>query len=626
VTSLLIAALLTLAPLQTTQETANIEGRVLRAGSQEPLPNAQVTLIKSSAGGTVLSDETAAALDSLQLLVSAAPPGISRAYLDSLVSSREQALGLSPGTFAQASQAANQLIVLTDAAGHFSFKDQPPGTYGIRAALEGYFGFPVEGTAYPTTTKSIIVEAQKPVPPKDIFMVKGGTIAGRVRDPNGQLASGVSVAAMRLSYSNGRPQWTASISKPTDDRGEFRIFWVAPGEYFVGVTPRAATGPQDSWARTFFPGVVEPTAAAALILKEGAEISGIEFSIQKMASTSTYSISGRATNPLALPNPTSGAVDKNANSFILSPREPGSLESVNPPTVQNALPAVARPNGEFEIRNVRPGSYELFTYYLASLVPVPPTGTTPGARPVLRDYIDRARVDIKNSDVEGIILEIQKGTEIRGKVVRQGSAVPAVPAIPMDKIKINLRPLDNMPDAFAIVVGAITVDASGSFSAPDIAAARYSLQVTGLPETAYVADIRQGETSIFDTGLIVGKASMNPLEILVDARGATIDGTVQNSEHKPAAGSMVVLVPPAGRRQNAMLYKNTQTDAKGNYSLKGVAPGEYTLYAWESVPFTAWMNSDFLARYPDRGLAVVVPQGTRLEAQLELIPDDTNRR
>jgi hypothetical protein len=173
-----------------------------------------------------------------------------------------------------------------------------------------------------------------------------------------------------------------------------------------------------------------------------------------------------------------------------------------------------------------------------------------------------------------------------------------------------------MPDAFATIVGTISVDASGNFSAPDIASARYMLQVSGLPETAYVADIRQGGTTVFNTGFSVGNQPALPLEIVVSANGGTIEGNVQTSEHKPAASSMVVLVPPADQRQNALLYKNTPTDEKGNFSLKGVPPGEYTLFAWESVPFTAWMNPDFLSKYQDRGRAVVVSQGTRLEAQL----------
>ncbi|HET9130716.1 MAG TPA: carboxypeptidase regulatory-like domain-containing protein, partial [Terriglobia bacterium] len=483
--------------------------------------------------------------------------------------------------------------------------------------LDGYFGPPINGSASPTVTKSVTVDATKPLPPADIFMVKGGIITGRVRDPNGQPIAGIDVAAMRLTYSNGRPQWTVTVSKPTDDRGEFRIFWVSPGEYYVGVTPRPATALPDSWARTFFPGVTDPTAATPLVMKDGAEIAGIDFSIQTIASTPTYRISGKATNPLAVPNPTTGAVDRNANSFILSPLQPGLLDNGNPPTLQNSLPAAARPNGEFEIRSVRPGSYDLFAYYSAPVVQVPPA-TTP---PMQRYYIDRALVEIRDSDVEGVTLQIQKGTEIRGKVVIQGTT-----SLAMDKIKINLRSQDTMPDAFAIIVGAISVDAAGDFSAPDIPSARYSLQVTGLPETTYVADIRQGGTSVFNAGFTVGSQPAVPLEIVVNANGGTIEGNVQTSDHKPAANTAVVLVPPEGNRQNAMKYKSMQTDDTGSFSMKGVPPGEYTLFAWESVPVTAWMNSDFLARYQNRGRQVQVTLGTRMNVLLDQIQDDSNRQ
>jgi hypothetical protein len=113
-----------------------------------------------------------------------------------------------------------------------------------------------------------------------------------------------------------------AVSKATDDRGEFRIFWVAPGEYYVGLI--AFPGPEDPWARTYFPGVTDPTVATALVVKDGAEIAEINFTLQTVSSAPTFKISGRAINPLAVPNPTTGAIDRIVNSFILSPRETGS--------------------------------------------------------------------------------------------------------------------------------------------------------------------------------------------------------------------------------------------------------------------------------------------------------------
>jgi hypothetical protein len=639
--ALLLAAQLALAPPQPVQNNAagngaaingTIEGRVLRSGSMDPISNVQVTLIKANPAGSPLSGDATAALASLQDLISS-NPGLTQTTIDSLISSREQALGLAPGALALTSQTA----ALTDAAGHFSFKDQAPGKYTIRAVLDGFFGPPANGFPASNATKTVTVEAQKQVPATDIFMSRGGIISGRLRDPNGQPASSITVSATRVTYSNGRPQWSAVVSKPTDDQGNYRIFWVAPGEYYVGITPRAIAaipGPQDTWAKTFFPGVTDPTAATLLTIKDGGEIAGVDFSVQSKALTGTFKIIGRALNPLAVPNPTSGIVDRSVSSFVLSPREPGILDSINPPSFANSLAVAARPNGEFELRNVPPGSYDLIPYYMAPVPPPVQPALPPGAAPppapapvqpvppASRRYnIGRARVDIRNSDVDGISVDIERGTEIRGKVVSQGTT-----AVPAEKIKIILHSQDTIPEAFATITGPISVDSTGEFSAPDLPKARYSLQLSGLPETAYVADIRQGGTTIFDAGLTVGNQPGASIDIVVDVNGATIEGSVQGADKKPFPNATVVAVPPANHRQNAMMYKTAQTDDKGSFSMKGVPPGEYTIFAWESVPSTAWMNSEFLSKYQAHGRLIVATPGTRVDTQPELIPDDINRR
>jgi hypothetical protein len=69
---------------QSAEGTGVIEGRVLRAGSQEPIPNVQITLLKSGSSAT-FTPETVAALDSIQQTVSGAPRGISYFYLDALI-------------------------------------------------------------------------------------------------------------------------------------------------------------------------------------------------------------------------------------------------------------------------------------------------------------------------------------------------------------------------------------------------------------------------------------------------------------------------------------------------------------------------------------------------------------
>lgn len=614
----LLAALLLAQPQASSQNSTIIEGRVVRAGTMEPIPNAQVTLGKTSAGGTGLNADAMAAMESLQQII-LNNPGLPQETLDRLASSRETALGLPPGTLGVGT---SPNTTLTDAAGHFSFKDQAAGRYTLRVSREGFFGPPVNGQASSTVSKSFTVEANKATS-VDLTMIQGGVISGRVRDPNGQPARGVTVAANRVVYSNGRPQWQAQVSKTTDDRGEYRIFFLGPGEYYVGTAQRTINptvpNPQDSWARTFFPGVSDPTTAAAVVITNGSEIPGVDFTIQSLASTATFTIKGKAVNPFNIPNPTTGVVDRSVSLLFLAPREPGILDSIDPPTVQNVAPTNVRTNGEFEIRNVRPGSYDLIAGSMPSVpAAVPGTPTPPRMQ---RYYIDRKPIEIRNSDITDIDLELQKGFDLRGQVVAQGT-VP----IPLDRIRINLHSRDTIPETFATIVGSIVVDAKGMFASTEVPGAKMTIQVTGLPATAYVADIQQSGISVFDTGITVGQGPVTQVEILVNANGETIEGTVQNAERKPAPNATVVLVPPVNRRQNAMLYKNVTTDSTGHFSIQGVVPGEYTIYAWENVAPTAWMNAEFLAKYPGRGKVVVASQGTHLDAQLDLIPDATGAR
>jgi hypothetical protein len=41
-----------------------------------------------------------------------------------------------------------------------------------------------------------------------------------------------------------------------------------------------------------------------------------------------------------------------------------------------------------------------------------------------------------------------------------------------------------------------------------------------------------------------------------------------------------------------MLYRTAVTDASGRFTIKGVAPGEYTAIDWEDIHNTAWRNGE----------------------------------
>ena len=71
----------------------------------------------------------------------------------------------------------------------------------------------------------------------------------------------------------------------------------------------------------------------------------------------------------------------------------------------------------------------------------------------------------------------------------------------------------------------------GSFALPGLIDARYFVSgVTGLPQDAYVSDMRLGSQNFYNEGFFeIGKAVPETLEIVVSRGGGTIQGTVQDA-------------------------------------------------------------------------------------------------
>jgi hypothetical protein len=55
--------------------------------------------------------------------------------------------------------------------------------------------------------------------------------------------------------------------------------------------------------------------------------------------------------------------------------------------------------------------------------------------------------------------------------------------------------------------------------------------------------------------------------------------------------------------------------------LHGIAPGDYTVLAWESVEGEAYYNPEFLKTYEAEGSALRVGEGDRKSLRLEAIAD-----
>src|SRR5262249_54204955 len=69
-------------------------------------------------------------------------------------------------------------------------------------------------------------------------------------------------------------------SSISDDRGEYRLFGVPPGEYLVVAMPPLIEGkPVKGFIDTYYPSAANPSMARPVFLKGGAEVSNINIAI-----------------------------------------------------------------------------------------------------------------------------------------------------------------------------------------------------------------------------------------------------------------------------------------------------------------------------------------------------------
>ena len=126
----------------------------------------------------------------------------------------------------------------TDAAGRFAIAGVAPGKYRLSAEHNGFLitQYGARGPNKPGTL--LTLEPGQKSSDLVLRMTPHGVIAGRVLDEDGEPVSIVDVQLSRQQYMQGRKQMVRAGGGNTNDLGEYRIFGLAPGRYFLSATSR----------------------------------------------------------------------------------------------------------------------------------------------------------------------------------------------------------------------------------------------------------------------------------------------------------------------------------------------------------------------------------------------------
>jgi len=489
----------------------------------------------------------------------------------------------------------------TDQLGRFEVGDLAPGRYRVQWMRPGYFTPPV-GTAGPdpamisslkaqlgtndlfiasppaATSVTIEIQPQEKVGGFVFTLIPGGVISGRVFDPMGTPLVSVPLTALTLSYEDGHKVLRPGNSSISDDRGNFRLFGLRPGEYYI----RADYRPSMTAVRVYFPGVTTLADAVPIVVNENGESPGANFSIPNGG---TVKVSGTVNGP--------GNMTRSNIQFSLLPVGTDRLEDPSTFSIPNTASAESRAVGEFELRSVPPGRYILVAFVSDNVKQ--------------RSYSGSITLDIGTEDYRNLSIEMHPATDLSGRLMLEDGS-PVRQPLSLRARGILVAPLMNL----------INVNTEGTFTISQVPEARYS--ITQNASDSCILDIHQGRKSVYDEGF-VGGMDAEPIEVILSKQCGTVQVQILDDRKQPIKNAFVSLVPAVEHRRNPLLYRRSIFDVAGSKypPINLIPPGEYKMFAWDNIPPNAELNAGFLARFEDRGVPVTVRRGETLTVQLPLI-------
>jgi hypothetical protein len=258
---------------------------------------------------------------------------------------------------------ANPSMITTGKDGRALFRNIPFGDYQVRAERQGFLWVRSDGGSAGSAAASVKLGASITGPASEqlrVLLTAAGIISGKVVDAKGRPLRGVSIIPARALFDSGHRTLvkvnTVDIFR-TDDLGEFRVYGLPPGEYYL-LAERELRDPNDVnqniyQPALYYPGTTDLSAAAVVRVREGQET---------QADIVLRTVEGRTISGVVV-----SSVPKSSNKvwMYLNPVTPGIriVSELHSNVVIPAWESTDTPSTQFhfEIRGVPPGTYDLLT-------------------------------------------------------------------------------------------------------------------------------------------------------------------------------------------------------------------------------------------------------------------------
>lgn len=526
------------------------------------------------------------------------------------------------------SQDITPKVALTDAEGRFEFRELPASRFTMQASKSGFMTVQYGQSRPFESGKPIELADRQAMDNADIAVPRGGVISGRVVDEFGDALPDVQVTAMRQAWANGRRRLMPSPGRiaTTNDLGQFRIYGLPPGEYYVSAsmrgsavemfdmevmmigaasagaaTPTAST-PKSGYASTYYPGTVNPAEAQRVTLASGQEATGADF---PLIAVRLSRVTGVVLNSDG--KPAEGALV----SLVSASRDLGL--SLNLPSARTAR------NGTFVVNNVPPGDYTLQVRGIQII-----TSTQGDNTMVFRAAsmvgggeaeFGSTPVSVSGEDVENVMLTTSKGGTATGRVTFDGPMPAAATAV---RIMSTAVDPENALGGVGGAAGAVKED--GSFELKGLAGPRMirvaappgwtlkSVKLNGIDITDTGADFKPGETT-------------SGLEVELTSKPTTVSGGVTETGGAALKDYTVVVfseTPDHWRLPMTRWVQGARPDQDGRFKMQNLPPGSYYAVAVDYLPQGEWGDPEILERLKSRATRFSLDEGGTQSLDLKL--------
>jgi hypothetical protein len=473
---------------------------------------------------------------------------------------------------------------MTDAEGRYELTQLAAGRYQLKARRGGYVEVaygqrrPFErGRPLELGENAVLQNIDFALPP-------GAVVTGRVVDETGEAVAHVSVSLARRRYIDGARRWVAESGSSTDDRGEFRIFGVPPGDYTI-VASFGATdlGSRDRvrYLPTYYPGTPVASEAQRVTVGPGQEVPGITIALVRAA---TATVRGVVRS--------SGQASFGPATFV-SAREISGPQAYG----QTAI-AIAAGDGSFAIAGLLPGAYFV------------------EARSPSGSEFASTEVVVDGSDVAGVTLMLSKGATARGRI-RFDTGDPPQGLRP-SQVFVMPTSVDQVNHHMA--------DMSGG---PPVTREDWTFELRGLRGRSFIRAgtlsdwqmkrVRREGVDVTDTALDF-VTDVDGLEIELTQRVTTVSGGVSDDRGGVALDATVIAFAddPGKWGPHSRFIESARPDQRGRFTIRGLPPGRYLAIAVGYLEPGEERDPDVLEAWRQGGTPFTLSEGETQALDLKL--------